>query len=423
MAHDAVVAVRGDSWHVLARAFRRPGFRAVVVGVAVLGAAPAALFAAPGSQPASRGTVGWEATDLGRLAGETTVAIAINSAGQIVANAGDDPTTPESSDRVRALVWQSGKLVPVGGWNSAAKAMNDRGQVVGWNTKRGAHHAFLWQAGRERDLGTLGGRESEAVAINDRGQVVGWATTKKGARHAFLWQSARMRDLGTLGGKESAATAINARGQVVGWSDTNVVSAAQFVKPRSAFLWANGRMRELRVFVGTPNPDMELQAQAISINNRGEIMGRAWWQSGGNSQEYDGFLWKAGKVTQLPNCVQQAWPRAMNERGEIVGSSYCGSDFSYEHAVMWQDGKVHDLTPGAPSGDTSEAAALNERGQIVGSTYDEGSGDGGAFVFEGGRTTELPELAGAGETAALAINERNQIVGTSAGRAVLWTRP
>ena len=47
--------------------------------------------------------------------------------------------------------------------------------------------AFLWEKGRTTSLGTLGGVESAATAINDSGQVVGWASTRAGKWHAVLW--------------------------------------------------------------------------------------------------------------------------------------------------------------------------------------------------------------------------------------------
>jgi probable HAF family extracellular repeat protein len=101
----------------------------------------------------------------------------------------------------------------------------------------GPRHAFVWQNGKMRDLGTFGGRQSQASAINERGQIVGAAnTTKKDENgnqiwHAFLWERGRLIDLGVLPGRnESGAGSINERGQIIGSSETK--SGA-----RHAVLW------------------------------------------------------------------------------------------------------------------------------------------------------------------------------------------
>src|SRR5215470_4037019 len=92
--------------------------------------------------------------------------------------------------------------------------------------------AVLWDTGGKiHDLGTLGGNGSVAWAINNSGQVTGNALNgipddfngfgdfgQVGATqtHAFLWQNGVMRDLGTLGGPDSGPFDINQRGNVVG---------------------------------------------------------------------------------------------------------------------------------------------------------------------------------------------------------------
>ena len=70
------------------------------------------------------------------------------------------------------------------------------------------------------DLGTLGGSESYASGINERGQVVGDSLTASGDYHAYLWEKGVMTDLGTLGGEFGNVLEINERGQIVGLSQT-----------------------------------------------------------------------------------------------------------------------------------------------------------------------------------------------------------
>jgi len=66
------------------------------------------------------------------------------------------------------------------------------------------------------DLGTLGGSHSEALAINGRGQVAGFSTTATGERHAFFWDGGAMRDLGTFTGGTFGTpfVALNGAGQL-----------------------------------------------------------------------------------------------------------------------------------------------------------------------------------------------------------------
>ena len=244
-------------------------------------------------------------------------------------------------------------------WTSgSAAAVNARGQVVGTNgTAEGKQHAFLWQNGKMRDLGTLGGRDSGASAINASGQVIGTSLTSKPQHvHAFIWKDGKMTDLGTLGGKSSRPRALNDRGQVVGESFT----ASGMVH---AFLWQNGKMTDLGTLGGS-------DSFASGINDRGQVVGSSSTSNGSQHA----FLWQSGKMTDLGTLgahFTSSSATAINGRGQVVGTSYLAKvtqTGQQGHAFVWQNGVMTDLGTLGAGYATSEAVALNERGVVVGSS-------------------------------------------------------
>lgn len=161
-------------------------------------------------------------------------------------------------------------LGTLGGPSSVAYALNEAGQVVGSaDLAGGSPRAFLWQQGLMRDLGTLGGDSSVAYDINEAGQVVGSSTLASGARHAFLWENGVMRDLGTLPRQNiSAARAINDSGQVVGYSRR----LESDLKSSMGVIWTASGIRALTSEVRDRSPWSITDAR--DINNRGQIVGQ-----------------------------------------------------------------------------------------------------------------------------------------------------
>ena len=352
--------------------------------LALLALAPAALvalFAGRPDTPAARFTI----TDLGAIpkpddtvngippSDQAPGAVALNDRGQVVGGLG------------HAFLWDNGRARDLGTLPptdkgdkqiSFAEAVNNRGQVVGMSGSFIAismtyvdHHGFLFRNNAMRLL--TGGEEADQLdpsAINDRGQIVG---EDLNAYRGFLYMNGRLIMLGTLSkvpvGNSSVAWSINKLGQVAG--ATTVPGQAGRPLPTHAFLWQRGgKMRDLGTLPGWVN------SYAYGINDRGEIVG---WAD--NTPDYDAdnmpagpqpppatlaFLWRGGKMTSLGTLPGSRSSEAfgLNNAGAVVGSS--GG-----RAFLWQGGHMQDLNASLPAGTgwvLTTARAINNKGQIAG---------------------------------------------------------
>ncbi len=404
--------------------------------VALTTLAPAVASAHNGAAPQHGHGPRYRLIDLGTFGGpnsaDTVEFPLINNRHMVVGFA--DTATPDNSPEgfvYHAFRWRGGPIEDLGtlpgGTNSFAVWSNDAGLIVGlsdtgqFDAALGAPaaDAVMWKRnGQIVDLGTLGGTQSLAVHLNERGQIVGVAANNEAdpfsmfgwstQTRAVLWDHGRIRDLGTLGGPDATANFVNERGQIAGVSYTDSTpNEATGIPTQHPFLWNKGTMIDLGTLGG-------VWSSVMAFNDHGQVVGAS--NLAGDTTQHP-YLWDRSRLLDLGTLGGSsgtAW--WLNNAGTVVGGSWTAADAEF-HAFSWRQGVMRDL--GTVGDDTCSLAKFeNEHDQVVGTSGEcGGEFEKHAFISEDGQPMiDLNTLVAPGSgitiTDGESINDRGEIAGS-----------
>jgi len=304
----------------------------------------------------------WQAAlkrDLGTLGGLNSSAFGSpNARGQVVGEAETSQSDPNGEDfcgfyasgaplsgtTCLGFLWRDDSMTPLstlGGYNGAASAINNRGEVAGnaetattdstcppYDPAQGQYQVLqdkpvVWENGQIEELPTYGGDpDGFAIAINDRGQVAGASGVCSTFNvinglylspvHALLWDHGKATNLGSLGGNfGNQAHGMNNRGQVVGTSD--LAGDAVF----HGFVWSQSTgMQDISPLPG------DTYSVALAINDPGVVTGVSL---DATFTILRAFVVVDGVPTDLNTLISANSPLrlqtacSINSRGEITG--------------------------------------------------------------------------------------------------------
>lgn len=337
-----------------------------------------------------------EISMLPSFGGWASFAYDINEAGEVVGEAylaGDE--------FAHAVLWVDGVPTDLGAieGNSAAWAINNGGQIVGWSDTSLLSTAMLWENGSWTDLGADMNAAGSSVAwdITESGVVVGQASLDGGFPAGFIWSGAGTGvNEGTPDGYNGGANkGVNEAGYTVG-------HAYFFGDPDRAMMGEpDGRGGWVEHDIGPAGYAFSI---ATEINDAGTIVGfandgRGAWNAAIFTLDRDNPVVSLGTLPELEN--SEAYD--INESGVIVGGAW-DDDFLLEpRAWVYFDGEMHDLNDFLPPGQTEWATLLsaegvNDAGDIVGYGAT-AAGDIRGFVMSGVVPRECrTDLDGDGDT-------------------------
>ncbi|MGE3340220.1 MAG: hypothetical protein AB7N54_20675 [Alphaproteobacteria bacterium] len=286
-------------------------------------------------------------------------------------------------------------LGTLGGLTNAV-AISDSGLVVGWSEigpTPSPVHAIVWsEASGLVDIGTLGGLESAATAVNEDGQVVGWSLRANGSHSAFIWTKADgMQDL-CAASQTCSATGINSEGQVTG-----ILSLGGFTD--HGFFWSPSTGV---VDVGTLGGQ---SSQMFAISKEGRVTG--WAHDAQGMRRVASWTLKGGMIDH--GAFGGSWSQGNHIKGDVIAGLSATPANLWRPVVAFGTGAIQDL--GTLGGDSAWASVANSSGQVAGTSWRKYNVDRHAFRWEGGVMTDLGSLGGHSD--ALAINEDGDVAGIS----------
>ena len=280
---------------------------------------------------------------LSPLVGATTMAdgraIRVNQAGQaLVLRAAGSP--------MRTFRWSKiDGLIDIGGFRQSSPdlvttrgtAMNGLGSIVGEAlSSAGYYEPFIWS--RTDGIRLLSPsalvEQQPAMAVNDAAEVVGSFVALTSYRWSPSHDLVRVVPLGGACG--SSALAINVWGESVGGSGV-AGTGCDDADPFHAYLSTRtGAAFDLGTLAGA------IHSEAVAINGRGQVA--AWSAIGEWSASTGGprqaFFWSSATARVPLGTLggPSSWPTAVNDLGQVVGTSVTSSGLCARVLLVGQNG-------------------------------------------------------------------------------------
>ena len=300
------------------------------------------------------------------LGGSDTRARAINDRGLVVGSA-----TLVGEREGRGFVFDGSSTTPLPGLtplaSSVANALNERGDIVGQSLDLVSLTTapVLWRGDEVVDLGADSRWDGgTALGVNDAGVVVGMTAVGSPFSKGFIWDAKNGGQIvGTLEGRTGGANrAINNAGVVVG-------DSYFFGDPGQAHLASRIKQAYETRAIGAPPP---ASGVAWAINNNGLIVGMA----APSFAPYTAAIFTPDAeeplihLGTLPHAISSV-ALGINDAGDIVGSSGDHPEWASGHAFVVLDRTMYDLNDLIDDADGQwvvliEATDINNRREIVG---------------------------------------------------------